>query len=342
MQRQYIPPAQRYVLKAKVVCTKTRLAAINLLLAAVIFALAMPAAASAYSTAALKDKDVKRAEQIIAKLRRLEAVSAPTADFRAYRAEMAGSYPGLFIDASGLGESDLKTDLTTAVFMYERAYGAAPDSQARITDCGGEIRGIYLRLCLESLDGDGSPAGLLRSKARLHTKWAESVVRFYRGAAEPGTLAELSEIEAERKADIILAEEALVSLKRVAAMVEDCTSAETSEGPMRAQKISSDELSREITGALSEVDRILAALPRSRLRLMLHNARCCYADGLFWWVKTSPTRARVVSANNLVAPDPLNIIGLTPDAANAAALANWRNALRYTREVESAIGARRG
>lgn len=340
MQRQYITPAEGHTSKAVGVCLKTLLISVNLILAAIIFAAAAPAAASTYSTAALKDKDVKRAEKIIAKLRRLEAVSAPSTDFRAYRAEMADSYPGLFIDASGLGESDLKTDLATAVFLHERAYLATSHSGARLADCTGEIRGSYLRLCLESRDG--SPASLLRSKAHLHTKWAEAVVRFYRGAAEAGTLAELSEIEAERKADIILAENALTSFKRVAVMVGYYSSDEAFKGALRAQKISPDGLSDEIAKALLEVDRVLAALPRGRLHLMLHNARCCYADGLFWWGKTSPSRARVVSVNNLVAADPLKVIGLTPGVAAASAFANWRNALRYTQEVERVVGAHRG
>lgn len=316
-------------------------APVNLIFAALVFILSTPAAASAYSTAALSDKDVKKAEKIILKLHRLETVSASPVDFRAYKVEVAELYPGLFVDASELGESDLKTDLTTAVFLYERAYRAASDSGARIADCDGEAREIYLKLCREGRDGGGSPAGLLWSKARLHTKWAAAVARSYRGAAEPETLAALSEIEAERKVDIVLAEEALVTLKGVAARVGDYSSMEAFEGAMRAKKISFEELSREISEALSAVDQVLASLPRGRLYLMLHNARCCYMDGLFWWGKTYRTQARTVSANNLVAADPLKVIGLPAGAANGTVMANWRSALKYTKEVEKAVGALR-
>jgi hypothetical protein len=320
---------------------KPHTAPVKLVLACIIFALAAPMAASASPAAALRDKDVKKAEKILIKLRRLEEVSASPVNFRAYKAEMAGLYPGLFVDASELGESDLKTDLMTAVFLYERAYRTGPDSGARITDCDGETREIYLKLCREILDSGGTPARLLRSKARLHTKWAEAIVRFYRGATGPRALAELSEIKAERKVDIALAEQALAALKSLAARVGDYSSGEAFEDAVRAKRISFEQLAREMAEALSTVDQALASLPRGRLYLLLHNARSSYREGLYWWGKTYQLQQKTISVNNLAAPDPLKVNGLTTSTVLFTALANWRSALRYTQEVEKAIGTLR-
>jgi hypothetical protein len=309
--------------------------------AALAFTILGGVAYGASPAASLGDKDVRKAEKIIAKLHRLEEAVASPIDFRTYKADINGLYPGLFVDTSELGESDLKTDLSTAVFLYERAYRTGPDSGARITDCDGETRGIYLNLCLEIQEHDGSPARLLWSKARLHTKWAEAIVRSYRGATGPGTIAELSEIEAERKVDIALAERALAALKNLAARVGDYPSGEAFEDAVRAKRISFEQLTQEMAAALSTVDQALASLPRGRLYLLLHNARSSYREGLYWWGKTYRLQQKTVSVNNLTAPDPLKVNGLSASTVNNTVLANWRSALRYTQEVEKAIGTLR-
>jgi hypothetical protein len=148
-----------------------RVASVRLVLVSVIFSLAAPVAASAY-TAVLRDKDVQKAERIIAKLHRLEEVTATALDSGAYKAEIVGLYPGLFVDASELRESDLKTDLTTAVFLYETAYRARLNLGARRTDCLNEVREIYLKLCRETQDGD--PLRLLWSVLVQTLSWVDN------------------------------------------------------------------------------------------------------------------------------------------------------------------------
>ncbi len=307
------------------------------ILAAIIFALAGPVGASAYSTAALKDKDVQKAEKIIAKLHRLEAVTASHVDFRAYKTEIKGLYPELFAKASELSESDLKTDLTTAVFLYETAYRTGLDLSVSGANCDVEVRETYLKLCRESRDRN--PTRLLWSKARLHTKWGEAVIRSYRGASDHGTLKELSHLEAERKVDIILAEQALASLSRLAGMVEGYSTGEAFEAALRAKRISFEQLSQEISESVLAVDQALASMPRGRLHLLLSNARSSYRDGLFWWGKVNRVYAKTVSVNNLASAEPLKLIGLPSRTVSGTVLANWKSALRYTREAEKALSA---
>ena len=308
-----------------------RVASLRLVLASAIFALALPAAASASSTSTLRDGDLQKAERIIAKLHRLEQ----SADFRAYKKEAAGLYPRLFVEASELRESDLKTDLSTAVFLYESAYRNGADLVGRRTDCGAEMRELYLKLCRENQGGDSF--SLLLSKARLHTRWGEVAVHSYRGATDAETLRELSEIEAERKIDIALAERAVATLKGLAARVSAFSSERASGNALRGDKLSSEQLSWDCSETLSEVDRILASLPRSRLRLLLHNACGSYRDGFFWRGKTQRLQGRAVSVNNLAEGDPLKILGLPASEADEATLANWRSALKYTAEAERVV-----
>jgi hypothetical protein len=305
---------------------------VKLALASVIFGLIVPAAASASPTAGLRDGDVKNAQKIIAKLRRLEEVTVTPVDFRPYRAEMAGLYPGLFADAAELREGDLKTDLTTAVFLYEAAYRTRLNSGARRTDCDAEVRETYLKLCREIQDGD--PARLLLAKARLHLNWADAVVRSYRGVSDSETLTKLSEIEAAREVDLILAEQAAEKLRTVAGRVAAGGLMEA----VKAEEFSSEVQSGAISESLSAVERALASLPRGRLYLLLSNACRAYRDGLFWWGKTRHSQGLTVSVNSLAAPDPLKVVGLEADAVSRTVLANWRSALKYTERAETAIG----
>jgi hypothetical protein len=310
-------------------------ASVGLIFASLCVALALPASVSATSTPALTDKDIKKAEKIITKLRRLEEVTASPLDFRTYEAEIKRIYPAIFADASEVRESDLKTHLTTAVFLYDAAYRNWFELINLTTDCDRELREIYRKLCREDRGGD--PACLLWSKARLHTKYGEAVVRSYRGATDPVTLSVLAEMEEERQADLILAAHAVAALRELGVRVKVYLPHAESETGRRATRVSFGQFSGEVSSALRVVDQVLASMPRSPLRLLLHNARSGYRDGLFWWEKVYLRQEMTVSALSLAAPDPLNAVGLEADVVRMTALNNWSSALKYTDRAEKAV-----
>jgi hypothetical protein len=305
--------------------------------AAFVFTISGVVAYGAAPAASLRDKDVGKAEKIIVKLHRLEESVASPIDFHTYKTDINGLYPGLFVDASELRDGDLKTDLTTAVFLYESAYRAWAAPDASTLRCEYYLREAYLRLCRESRNGP--PTQFLWSKARLHTEWAEAVLRFQRGDADPETLKELSEMRAERKFDLILAERAVAALRKLAERVNSFSSVVEAEKGRAGASLSSKELSEEISVALLTVNSVLASLPRSPLYFMLRNALDSYRDGLFWWGKISQRREMTVSINSLVATDPLKVIGLDAGTVSRTTLDNWREALRYTERAEKAISA---
>jgi hypothetical protein len=259
---------------------------------------------------ASRAKDVKRAEAVISKLRRLED-AATSSESSALRKAASKLYPGLFTTVSKLQESDLKTDLSTAVALYD---SAARDAGGHVAlDCSRELRASYSRLCREvAASSDVGRAGLLAAKARLHTRFAEAELRHARGARDDATREALSLIRAERSTDIALAREALRALKQLTGTPAD-------------------------SDRLEEVGLILASLPRGQIYTLLRNAFDASRDALCWQNRTLPSRSLVVSVNSYASPDPLRIIDARADDADRAALGNQRAALRFIERAQEAL-----
>jgi hypothetical protein len=278
-------------------------------------------------------EDLKRAERLITRLRQLEDASAAgeaTAAASAFRK----FYPALFSEVASLREGDLKTDLTTAVFLHDAAYRARASLRA---DCDAEARELYRKLCLEN---EGvTPAALLRAKAGLHERWAEALVSYARGRRDAATSAALAEMRSERAADAALAARALAALTKLEASVNAYPSLAAFEEGRAVAKVSYRELSSEVSATLLEVDRLLAALPRGPVRQLLTNARNSYRDGLFWWAKTRARDERTVAADAPTETDQLDAARLDPAAARYTVVVNWRNALRYTARAADLIRA---
>jgi len=278
-------------------------------------------------------KDIGKAEAILAKLSLLEEAAA-SRDPDAYRRAAGKLYPGLFVNVSELREGDLKTDLATAVTLYESAYRTRRAAASTAPDCASELRETYFRLCLENA---GDRAALLRAKARLHAHWADAELRYLRGDRDAATLDAVAQVRAERSTDAALAEEALRALKELADRVSDAATPADGEVRPTLSSNSTTRLSESPSASLEEVNRILASLPRGPVYRLLSNARDAFRDGLYWQVKTLPARVLTVSANSLASPDPLRRLGLDTDAASRAASDNLRGALRFVRRAEEAL-----
>ena len=260
-------------------------------------------------------KELKKAEALLSKLRGLEAAAPDPGSF----ARAAGKlYPGLYARVSGLREGDLKTDLATAVALYESALRAGVEGGGAAPDCARELREAYTRLCREA----GGRAGLLRAKASLHARRAEAELLYARGDRGDATVEAVSAIRAERGTDRALAEEALHVLGGLAER--------SPENPARRAET--------LAQRFEQLDRILASLPRDRARGLLREARDALRDALYWQLKAAPARALVVDANSFAAPDTLPRLGLRTDDADRAALANLRAALKFIAKAREELG----
>ncbi|HKQ53555.1 MAG TPA: hypothetical protein VJT74_14360 [Pyrinomonadaceae bacterium] len=297
-----------------------------------IFVLAALVCSQAYANAqALSEKDIRRGEEIVAALRRMERAT----DFQSYTALAQKLYPGLFAKVSELREGDLKTDLTTAVFLYEQALSEWKRHPAAAFDCASELREVYVRVCAE--EKSATAVEFLRTKARLHTLWAAALIRFHKGGADAATTAALEEMRAERRRDLSLAEEALAALKTLEREVHVYPSPAQFQERAALAKVSFEQLSEDAASALQKVDRILQSLPRGPLFYPLYHARNFYSDGLFWWRKTYRRKAMVVDANSFTEPTAAE--SFDPQTVDYTVAVNWRNAARRLLRAEQLIVA---
>ena len=283
------------------------------------------------------DKELGKAEAVLSKLRRLEEAAPDAGSFeRAAR----GLFPKLYASVYGLREGNLKTDLSTAVALYESALRAGAEGGGAAPDCSREMREAYARLCLES----AGRAALLRAKARMHARWAGVELLYARGERGDATLEAHSAIRAERATDRALAEEALHVLEGLAKLsagdapadAEAARRALSDEHEGRASgKPAADE---DLAGRLEQLDRILASLPRDGARRLLREARDAFRDGLYWRLKAAPAHALVVNANAFAEYGSLPRLGLRADDAVRAERANLRAALRFIGKARELMG----
>jgi hypothetical protein len=183
----------------------------------------------------------------------------------------------------------------------------------------------------------------------LHTRRAQAALRYARGDRDAATLDALAEIRAERSTDLALAEEALRALKELAGEVsaaapsaEDAGNSSAEVGGRFAPRADSAKRPSEtLSASLEQVDRLLASLPRTHVRQLLGSARDAFRDGLFWQLKTLPSRALVVSADSFADPDPLRQINLDAADASRAATQNLRAAQKFIGKAEAVIGESR-
>lgn len=284
---------------------------------------------------ALREKDVRRAEKVLAKLRLLDGAAAAN-DESAYRARVSELYPGLFVTVADMRQSDLQTDLSTAVFLYEKVGRAWLGAGATTADCGRERPDIYLPLCLE-LRG-GTARQLLLAKARLHVRWAGAVVSDYRGGRDPETARALSEMKAARANDLLITARMVETLKHLGELVSPSpTSAEYGVG-RAASKVGSGSPDAEIANALDLAADLLDWMPRSPAFYQLSGARLAYAEGLSRYQKARQANSLVVAANSFE-DDPLKKLGMDAEQVTAAAEADWKSAVRHTRLVERSLPA---
>jgi hypothetical protein len=284
---------------------------------------------------ALKEKDIATGESLVLKLRRLEQLTKESANSGRHRKLVAKMYPGLFVQVADLRASDLKTDLTTAVFLYDEVLQSQIDSNAAKPDCTDEPREVYARLCLENKSG--ALPGFLRAKARLHTDWAEALINYHRGSNDLVTMATLELIRRERENDLALGEEALAALQILEKNVCSYSSLAGFEEHRALARVPFERLSEDASKALRVIDRILLSLPRSPLFYSLYHARNSYSDGLSRWQKTHRRSKPVVNVNSLSEADEVTSPGFDAGAANYTVVINWRNAARHTREAASTV-----
>lgn len=289
--------------------------------------------AAAVERPVLREKDVQRAEKVAEKLRRLgEAAQENEAGFRGLARKL---YPGLLITISDMRPSDLKTDLGTAAFLYEDAGRAWSSAGSTAVDCERERPDLYRPLCLSL--GDGTARRLLLAKARLHLRWADAVIKTYRGEGDAETRRLLSEMNAAREQDLLIAARVSEALKSLEGIITTSpTYADYLERRVLT-KVSFEKLDAEFADALGRAGVLLGWLPRSHSYYCLTSAWRSYRDGLFWYRKVHGSGKMVVSAAAGFERDPLKESRLDAGQVGYTVAVNWRKAAKYTRLAEQSV-----
>ncbi len=290
---------------------------------------------AAGETFTLREKDVRRAEKLLEKLRLLEEAAAADEGGDDFRRLARKLYPGLFVTVADMRPSDLKTDLDTAVFLYEdvgRFWSVAGNS---VADCAGERPDLYLPLCLGLRSGTARQ--LLLAKARLHARWAEAVVKTYRGVGDGETSRHLSELKAARAQEFLIAARVLEALKSIEGLtVTPPTYADYQEHPA-ASKVSFERLDAEFADALGRAGALLGWMPRSPVYYHLSRASRSYTDGLYWYQQVHGSRKMTVSAASGFERDPLKDLRLDVGQVGYTVVVNWKTAAKYTHMAEKSL-----
>ncbi|MDQ3818000.1 MAG: hypothetical protein M3362_09940 [Acidobacteriota bacterium] len=288
---------------------------------------------------ALKEREIKKGADIIEKLRRIEQLTDGAPDFESYKKLIDKLYPDLFVKAADLGEGDLKTDLTTAVFLYDEALRGFHNSDRSETLCIDETRAVYAKLCADPRND--TAAKLLWARARLHTRWAAALIDYNRGVKDAATIRTLDEMDRERSFDLALAEKAVAALRTLEQEVCAYPSLAELEEKRALATVSFERLSKDADDAILKVDLILRDLPRGALFYSLYLARNSYSDGLFWWRKSYRRKEMVVNVNNFNSRDELKTLNLDAGTVNYTVTINWRKAISHTHHAMSIIEALR-
>ena len=294
------------------------------------------AAASGQSQAALlSEKQLAKAERLVTKLERFEAFTQSHPSPREYKAQLQELSSVIYKPASKLPESNLRTDITTAVHFYELAEVNREDPTAVESDgerCANEKPGAYQRLCEAN---SGSRNELLLAKARLHVNWAKASVSSKRSSDDPDEL--LSEIEVERKNDQALAERALAVLKVLKGEVLVHSSLADFEETGTLARVPYETFKSDLRRTSAEVERILSWLPQNRLKFEISNALYSYQDGGLWWSRVY--RPRVVNVSELASAEMRTAPSVTADQTTVpyTVAINWRQAGKYLELAEGLI-----
>ncbi|MBA3240879.1 MAG: hypothetical protein H0T60_06600 [Acidobacteria bacterium] len=285
------------------------------------------------TSSALREKDVARAEKVLAKLRLLDE-AAVSNDVRIYRALASKLLSGFFVTVADMNRSDFKTDLSTAVFLYEEVGQTWFAAGAATADCGRERQDIYLPLCLD-LRG-GTVRQLLVAKARLHARWAGAVVKNYKGESDAETSGAISEMNAARENDLVIAAHIVETLKPLEGLVNTPPTNTDYQERRTASKISFERLDVQLADALGIAGVLLNWMPRSPTFQYLSSARRSYMDGLFWYRKVHHSKKLVVSASGFER-DPLEGLRMDAEQVGHAVIANWKSGMKYTRLAEQSL-----
>jgi hypothetical protein len=229
------------------------------------------------------EKQQAKTARLIGQLEQLGLLASGNPGHDEYRDSLRKVSQGIREEADKLPESDIKTDLLTALYLYEKVssdWDRLATQKPTESVCANEREGVDLSLCPET---DGPQRMCLWNKARRHTGWARAVLQAWKGLRNDALSKSLQEMSAERKLDATLAREALETLEELEDEVIVYRSLGDFEEGRALARVSFENFTEHLQKVSPLVRHLLSGLPENRLKLELRNALLSYLDGGFWW-----------------------------------------------------------
>ena len=283
----------------------------------------------------LEAKQLSRAESLIHQLEQLDNFMSSGPNTAHYKARMVKLSDGFSRAAGSLPESDVKTDLATAVYWYEQLavnLNHAADSKSSSASvegpCGNERPGAYQKLCEST---SGSARDLSWAKARLHMSWARAGIEFQKTGKVDRPL---DDIAVERRIDQMLAARVIDSLKVLESEVIIYQSLGDFEATGKLARVPLPVFKHDLEKVSAEAESILSSLPQNMLKTEISNALHSFQDGAFWWEQID--QPRVVKVSDLAFRD-LNqspsVAAFMTTVPYTVAI-NWRHGSNYLKRAE--------
>ena len=283
----------------------------------------------------LEEKQLSKAERLIQQLEQLDNLMNSGPNTAQYKARIAKLSNGFSRTAAGLPESDVKTDLGTAVYWYDQLalnlnHSAVSGSGSASVEerCGFERPGAYQKLCEAT---SGSARDLLWAKARLHMNWAKAGIEFQKTGKVDRPL---DDVAFERKLDQMLAARIIESLKVLERQVIIYRSLGDFEASGKLARVPFAVFKQDLQKVSADAESMLSWLPQNTLKNEISNALHSFQDGAFWWEQIDQPKVVKVSdlASGFVSRSASDTVLLTTVPYTVAI--NWRHGSKYLRRAE--------
>jgi hypothetical protein len=287
----------------------------------------------------LSEKQRARAEHLIGQLELLGILASGNPGYDEYRSSVRKVSEGIKDETHKLPEGDIKTDLLTSLYLYERVlsqWDEAETHKSKESRCASERPGIDLFLCQNE---DGPQRVWLWNKARLHTGWANAVLRVEKGTQDAAVMNALREMRAERELDLRLAQQAIERLKELQDDVVVYKSLGEFEEGRSLARVSFESYTEHLHRISPVVKHLLYLLPENRLKSELHNALLSYLDGGFWWSKVYRPMVINVAGRAFAESEPtlMDKAYFSTDLYTVAI--NWRQGSQHIKRAEEMLNS---
>lgn len=289
----------------------------------------------------LSERQREQTEHLICKLEQLGILASKNPQYDEYKAAVHKLSVGIKDEAGELPESDIKTDVLTALYLYERVlseWDQLERQQPLESRCANERQGADLYPCQNT---GGSQQAWLWSRARLHTGWARAVLHSGKSVQDEAVANDLRVMLEERKLDAVLARKALEALKELQGDVIVYRSLGEFEEGRSLARVSFESFTAHLHRTSPVVKHLLSLLPENRLKLELRNALLSYMDGGFWWSKVYSPAVINVSGGGFAEGEPTRLDKAYLSTDLYTVTINWRQGSQHIKRAEELLNVQR-